>query len=311
MIFKTRLVQKTLAWIEPYTVAQRCYFFALLLFIVQIFSFDELELPGTVAFMLVFIGFSGELLELFQKVWETTIGKSIIIITYATLANIALAFAALQINLITGIEPSPFIFTLGFTTLVFAPFWIGVTSIMLLAMGIVILNVWILLSLLLKMLGFEIKVHWKDKKFPILSLILRLIFLPIMIVGISIVLTPYLIQSTDDKNQFTIFNPSTENTEQVYFSFGASNDGLDTEELQQIADRHRALRKIIADFIFYFEAYPYSSCQKANEQHSVVIDENAILLISKNPEAKYGYDFSVAPCIRGIKPSEESKVSPQ
>ncbi|GBL03679.1 hypothetical protein [Glaciecola sp. KUL10] len=307
MNLKASVIQKTQAWIEPYTFAQRCYFFALILFIFQIVSFDDLALPGILAFGLIFIGFSGELLEMFQKVWDTTLGKSIFIITYATLANIALAFAALQINLITGIEPSPFIFTLGFTTLVFAPLWIGITSIVFLAIGIIFLNAWILISLLLKVLGFEIKVHWKDKKHAILSLVLRLILLPIMIIGIVAALAPYVTEASGNRVEFVMFGPSSNDNEQGAFTLNVLDEEAAREELQKISARHASVRKLIAEFIFHFEAYPYSSCHKKSHQRSVVIDENAILLIERNPQANYGYDFVVAPCERGF--SENNSVS--
>lgn len=296
MLFKTALFQKVIKWIEPYTFAQRCYFSAVCLFIINGIFIEGEGSPVYLAFVLLALGFSGELVELFNKVWETTLGKSLTIISYATLANIAFAFAAVQINQITGIEPSPFIFTLGFTTLVFAPLWVGIASVVFLAVGIVLINIWILISLVLKMLGANINVHWKDKKHAILSLILRLVLLPVMIVGILSVLTPY-VSSTSNNNMSSIIKFSGAPSQDIAAAFGETASA-DNPELNKIYSDNVALRSLIADFIYYFEAYQFSSCNKRDDQHSVVIDENAVLLISENAEAKYGYDFNVVACER-------------
>ena len=51
------------------------------------------------------------------------LGKGLILVLYAATANFALAISAIEINIITGIEPGPFVFTLGFATLIMLPFW--------------------------------------------------------------------------------------------------------------------------------------------------------------------------------------------
>jgi hypothetical protein len=69
---------------------------------------------------------------------------------------------------------------------------------------------------------------------------------------------------------------------------------LDTEIVER--EKNRDLDKLIAAFIFHFETYSNSMCKKEPHQHSLVIDENSVLLVEKS-DTELGYTFSVEACV--------------
>lgn len=318
-------------WASQYTPSQLCYFSAAILLVVAIFSGDDL-LP--VVALLAFIGLLRELINIFHRIWHTTIGTGFIILLYASTANLALAYAAQKINFITGIEPTPFIFTLGFTTLILMPFWIALSSVLVFLTVLVVANLWLLASVLLRIIGLKVQVHWEDKKRAFLTMILRIILIPLVLVHLITIMLPYAsgnfvrddlglkvgvegfsmeLYTTDDETtsaqspnnktlNTTVQNPEAENTSEQALS---EEDKLAIQEGQRIVDnihvKQLFIERMIAHFIFYLESYSQSACMKAQDQHSVIIDENMILLIRKNDEAVHGYDYEVTKCTPNLK----------
>jgi hypothetical protein len=72
----------------------------------------------------------------------------------------------------------------------------------------------------------------------------------------------------------------------------------DTQEPAEEAQEeiNRDLDRLIASFIFNFETYPNSMCKKKPSQHSLVIDENSVLLVEK-ADNELGYAFTVEACV--------------
>jgi hypothetical protein len=57
------------------------------------------------------------------------------------------------------------------------------------------------------------------------------------------------------------------------------------------------LDKLIASFVYNFEAFGYSHCQKGPIERVVYISENDILVVKKDNDAPTGYAFSTRSCI--------------
>lgn len=280
-------------WAKQYTPSQLCYFAAMVCLILSVFDDGISTLFATMLF--AFTGLIRELLNLFQKVWATTIGKSLILILYASTANLALAFAAIKINQITGVEPTPFVFTLGFTTLVLMPFWIAVSQILIFLVGLILANLWLFLSLPLKLFGIQLKVHWEDTKNAVLTMLFRIILIPIVLSGLITIITPYLASSLDTNGiQFEV---GTEQEHPVELSLAnKEEDELGLEQLEDIQAKAQFIDKAIATFIYHLEAYPNSMCQKADNERTVILDDFSILLISQSEESPLGYSYRVAKC---------------
>ncbi len=280
-------------WAKQYTPSQLFYFAAMLCLLLAMFDSGNTLLIMTMA--LAFAGFIRELLNLFQKVWATTIGKSFILILYASTANLALAFAALKINQVTGVEPTPFVFTLGFTTLVLMPFWIAVSHILIFLVGLILANLWLFLSLPLKLFGIQLKVHWEDTKNAIITMLFRIILIPVVISGLVTVITPYLASSVNATGfEVAIVSEQDRPLELSLSENPTENDGQ--EHLEDIQATGQFIDKAIATFIFHFEAYPYSMCQKAENERTVVLDDFSLLLITEDENQPLGYSYRVAKC---------------
>lgn len=307
-------VPNLVSWAKQYTPSQLCYFLATLLLLINIFVDGDYAIWIA---LLAFVGLLRELFNIFHRVWDTSIGKGFIVITYASTANFALAFAALKINAITGVEPMPFVFTLGFTTLMLMPFWIALSSVVLFLTVLIFANLWLLLSLLLRIIGIKLKVHWEDKKRAVLTMLMRIILIPIVLLNLVAVMLPF-------SNTDFISGPLQFDGPLLTINLGdEQSDGSqgDTTETESLSDNQEAedileslhetqlfVEKAIANFIFYLEAYPYSACQKSDEQRSVIIDENMLLLISKNEDALHGFDYEVARCEPRVNPMQEQEI---
>ncbi|WP_371195091.1 hypothetical protein [Glaciecola sp. SC05] len=297
--FQRTKLSNLFEWAKQFTPSQLCYFIASLLLIPCII-FDGFEIIWVA--LIAFAGLLREVLNVFHKVWESTIGKSLVVVLYASTANLALAFAALKINAITSIEPAPFIFTLGFTTLMLMPFWIALSSIVIFLLVLVLANVWLLISLLLRLVGFNIKIHWEDKKRAVLTMILRIVLIPIVLAHLVNVMLPFANTDLLDGPMHLTFN-----TEQADFDANKELPQVETEALeealngdnseQELRNNQLFIENIIANFIFYFESYPSSACIKSDLQRSVMINEDLVLLISRNEQAIHGYDYEVRECL--------------
>jgi hypothetical protein len=392
--------------VSQLSFSQWCYFIA----IINFFSDTEgdwAESPKTLWVGLIAgLGLMRELWILFHRIWQKTLGKGVLLVLYAATANFALAVSALKINDIAGIEPTPFIFTLGFTTLTMLPFWIIMASVLFFAIALVVQTTWLVVGLLLRIIRIKIRMHWEDEGFAVLTVIFRLILTPVVIVALTKFAGPYMEQVnfmdspsglfsvSDSRNQgrdnindrpvLQLFGESSEAVQEIieqakaeqlaqqntqnpsqpsedsealmgeverqrdldqliaalpYFenlsainvplnfslarpvsngsdpikaydesnTIAINSEGNEVEEENPQADvtldteivereKNRDLDKLIAAFIFHFETYSNSMCKKEPHQHSLVIDENSVLLVEKS-DTELGYTFSVEACV--------------
>ena len=316
---------------KGYNLSQLCYFAAFAVLLLQSIWAEEINL--LIVGLIGLVGLIRELTRLFEFIWSFTLGKSFILVLYAGTANMSLAFAAMQINMITGVEPTPFVFTLGFTSIVLLPFWIAVASMVFFTISLAIANFWLLIRLPLKLIGLKTAIHWEDRRSPFLTMILRIVLIPIVLVSMFETASPYFSATLDDFSDAVFVNnrggielsrdkmtdpteimqtmdvseeeakiiadtvaqelakQDTEDSEEPFITVSSS---LDEEEGEE--ENENTVRKSIAFFLFHFESYPNSMCQKEDNERSVIIDENMVLLISKNSTQEYGYDFRVVKC---------------
>jgi hypothetical protein len=256
------------------------------------------------------VGLVRELWHVFNRIWEHMLGKALILVLYAATANFALAISALKINIITGIEPGPFIFTLGFATLIMLPFWLLMSSIMFFSVALVAGNLWLVIGLLLRLVRIKVKVHWEDKVFVIITMIMRLVLIPYVITSIFFMAVPYAKQIELFEQPIALFKQSVADNKD-------ETDALnDTIEINETDNKNITIRlnqrpftipvdeeghikwldKVIAGFIYHFETYPKSACKKSPLQRSLPIDENLRLWVAEDDSA-LGYKFSVGPCV--------------
>lgn len=343
-------------WLQKYNPSQLAYFAAVFYLLIVFIFFSLNEGDILVAGFVAFLGLFREMWRMFQGIWQHNIGKAIILIVYAGTTNFALAFAALKINQITGTEPTPFVFTLGFTTLVMLPFWIMISNIFFLLLGLILANLLLFVSIPFKLVGIQLPVHWEDKHRAGTTMLFRILLIPIVIYSLAKLTAPYFnqmqlgdgqmsvklnvdeLREVVEENAFVIdarqesklaaeivdnieqesampsndFNDAIEEVKTVFADLQNAEQQSE-EEIQtpsnsssdetvaiseaSTQDSSEFIHRLIAGFIFNFESYKYSACQKKAEQHSVIIDEDTVLLITPDEEAQYGYRYQVQACV--------------
>lgn len=314
------------------TTSQWLYFLA---FILLLSSIDEsFETSDGIYWVGVIagLGLVRELWHLFHRIWQHMLGKGVILVLYAATANFALAVSALKINAIAGVEPTPFIFTLGFTTLLMLPFWLLAASVLFFSVALLAVNLWLFLSIILRLVRIKVRVHWEDQSLVFFTMFLRLILIPFVLMTLAKVMEPYVAQIKvfDTKSDIistqglteeqlkTIENAPDEDVLSVLSEI--SNQEV-TSNISDIAEGNKELTEegseqaevknkryidtLVATFIYWFETYPYTVCKKEPTQRSFVIDDYSMLLAEKD-DSELGYSFSVQACVpRYIKEGEE------
>lgn len=323
---KPTFVQK----IQSLTASQYFYFAAIILFVMTVddgyFDEERFLLVGIVAGL----GLLRELWHLFQQVWQRMLGKAVLLVLYAGTANFVLALSAQKINAIVGVEPSPFVFTLGFTTLIMLPFWLISATVVFFSVAMVALNLWLLFSVLLRIVRIKVKVHWEDSSFVFLTMLFRLILIPSVIMTLTHFATPYanqiaLFDAIDNEPGQTINQaiakepPQTETDEAIKQAKDTLEDALLQKKLELEASSEsstetttkpetaqiRYIDTMVANFVFWFETYPKSACIKEQHQRSLMIDDFSMLVVEPD-DSELGYSFKVSPCIPVYEKNQES-----
>lgn len=270
------------------------------------------------------VGFSRELWQMFLKVWEGYLGKSVTLLCYAIIANFTLALAAKKVNQIVGIEPTMLIYTQGFTTFLLLPFWLLTFSMIAMTIALLFMQLWLLFLGGLKLIGLYRKRITLDEHFPKLFFTLRIILLPLVLGFLLNALIWYGRQLSFDLNLFdnrlsVLFAERVElveNEDSVTLELrtGASVQRTDTyhvpinpddapqEQLQQVLEddteyTEALINKAVAYFVYAFDTFPYSHCQKKPIEHIISIDDDNILLVKPSDISATGYSFVVKPCV--------------
>ena len=335
---RSQFIQK----LAQLTFSQKSYLLAFIVFLLVVdenyVESDNIRLVGVLAG----IGLARELWHLFQRIWSQMLGKGLLLVLYAATANFAVALSAMKINAIAGIEPTPFVFTLGFATLLMLPFWLISASMVFLSIALVMTNIWLLISIVLRLVRIKVRVHWEDKSFVFLTMFMRLILIPSVLATLMSVLSPYanqidvfgagnarihivdpttlteqdraLLQNATDEQALEILQQIQQRNAEQEKSLTLTPEGTSTAAIEdqkpgdvtgsddnesqspEEPEQVRYLDTMIANFIFWFETYPNSTCQKTPEQRSLVIDENSVFLAQRD-DSELGYAFSVQACI--------------
>ena len=176
-------------------VWQKFYFLALLILAFQlIFSEVKYELIGAVALAAMAV----EMWPKFVQIWETLLGRVVVVVTYAIVGNFVVAFAGHKLNEIVGIDPGSLFYATSFVSLLTAPIWIVTITLIVMLMYVAIKQVWFFVTLIPWILGLYEKTSNRVKMYPKITRVTRIAMMPFMFMFLVSVLELYGEEAGDD-----------------------------------------------------------------------------------------------------------------
>ncbi|MDP4983372.1 hypothetical protein [Pseudoalteromonas tunicata] len=308
--FKVKLTQ---IWFDLNT-AQRLYLLALLLLPSE--NLVLVSIPAALALSI-------EFWPRFVKSWDSILGKAIILLIYATIANFALVNAAGVINEITTVSAEHFTYSHNFAILLFLPSWIIGISFIFLLMFQLIMPFYLLALLALKPFGIKGVRLISRCEFPFTTALIRFIVAMVLLVQV-IALSEFGLnnqaknfisgvehgfnnpQSTLTKDQVTTQLPVSKVISKDDLTFGVldeNNPDMPSFSIDLNQDYPSIAKTIIADFIYELEADEFSRCEHIENTKVVELNDYEIVEISKSKTAKFGYQFTVKKCVSPAFPA--------
>ena len=324
------LPKKVVSWWQVLHSNQKLYFLAAILGISQeeTLTRETLLEPSTgllIVGSIAMIGMLRELLDIFTRVWQTLLGKSFIFIIYVIVGNFTLAVAARKVNYITGVDPHSLIYAQGFTTVLVLPLWLLLLTSMSLILLFTLGNLWFLFLKIISLLRLHpIKVRAKER-FSILFIFIRLMLIsPVMVTLMQplhwynnelniqipgvIISTGQLADAEDDNtiNESDVIAAGENiDTGQLAASVRSNeNDNIKSNgdvviigsDSSKTQGKYTDFDRAIAAFVFEYETFQLSRCEKTDTERVSIIGEDVILVAEKVEGDSLGYKFSARAC---------------
>ena len=291
--------------------AQRCYFLATSMLLLQLFFDIESGLFEAFMFGLALAGIVSETWPRFMALWNSLPGKAIILFVYAIIANFALASASGLVNSITGVSAGALPYSHNFALILMVPSWFFVTTLMALVGGMLVIFVYVFFLLLLKPFGVQRLWHQPGYRYVLSTAVARFVWT----LGVALQLCVLAGQvgllsefgSENTSQLITIENESEKSLEDSETSL-LEEQAEDTSELEddltalltdakQKSIRYKKTqRQALASFIYEFEADSRSRCAHPEGTRVIEVNDYEILQIVKSSENEIGYAYSVVPC---------------
>jgi hypothetical protein len=325
------LPKKMVTWWQVLHSNQKLYLIAVILGIAQEDSISRETITNPEFGVLVvgsiaMIGMLRELLDIFTRVWQTLLGKSLIFIIYVIIGNFTLAVAARKVNYIAGVDPDTLIYAQGFTTVLVLPLWLLLLTSMSLILLFTLGNVWFLFLKLVNLLRLHPVKFRAGERFSVLFVFIRLSLIsPIMVTliqplnwyntelnieipGITINTglpsereTKELTKEEEGKSEQEAVNNTEGQKNRA--SVDNANENIQTDivininaETSEAKVKYTDFDRAIATFVYEYETFQLSRCEKSSSERVSIIGEDVILVAEKMPEHELGYKFSARAC---------------
>ncbi len=301
---------------DKLNLVQRWYFLCTLALLLWLISFTSVE-----AFYLAFVGMLliATMIDMWQsaiKIWHSLPGKVFLLASYAILANFCYAYAESQMNAISSVKAELTPFSVHFMIALQAPIWtFGLAMLMSIAY-LMMHTTKIFLMALIRPLS---KVHAEmmhQEHYPFISLIIRIVYLPVMLTLVGLGLEGYITGQTGtvlevNNNGVYMKNEAVEAAQK-----SAAQQLPDLEVLQKQADKSAETpddlvenfgllnavpritwaNKLVANFLYEVESQGKSHCKISGVEHAVQINDYEILVIVPDKTQELGYQFTVRGC---------------
>ena len=345
---------------------QVIYMLALVLFIFLDTDLGEPNAGLWLIGLLAFFSMSRELWSIFIKVWESTLGRLVLIVLYASIANFTLAMAAQKVNQVIGVDPTYLFHTQGLTTLLILPMWLMIVSVVAMVFTFGVLQLLKLMTgifILLRIIGKKKKAK---EAFPKPFVVIRLVLLMpvIAVLGSSISWYSEQLNLPDTTGFNFSISLSDEQREQANIAGMAAideklqNPDMSDEEKKELLTARQAiiealapketsliepaetisqanipnndttiasaqseltepqepvtkeaevveteevktgvfLDKLIASFVYNYEAFQFSHCTKLPEERVVYVSEDQVLVAIQDASTYTGFSFTARDC---------------
>ncbi|MBN8447027.1 MAG: hypothetical protein J0M22_16315 [Gammaproteobacteria bacterium] len=305
---------------EKLNLVQRWYFLATLSLLLWLITFASAE-PLYIAFVVLLIG--AAIIDMWQssiRIWHSLPGKVLLLASYAILANFCYAYAESQMNAISGVKPDLTPFSVHFMIALQAPIWTFILSILMSMAYLAVHTSKVLLMVLIRPVS---KVHAEmmhQESYPFISLLARIVYLPVVLVFVSIGLQGYLTGTTVldvnlDSGSFgakTGYDTSeqtsaTDNKEKQMDPIAETSQGVTNQASEQTNEPEELnlisgvpsipwANKLVANFLYEVESQGRSHCKISGVEHAVQINDYEILVIIPDKTQELGYQFTVRGC---------------
>ena len=292
------------------TFAQRCYFLATSMLLIQLLLNIESGLFEAIMFGFALVGIVSETWPKFMVLWNSLPGKAVILFVYAIIANFALASASGMVNSITGVSASALPYSHNFALILMVPSWFFVTTLMALVGDMLVIFVYLFFLLLLKPFGVQRLWHQPGYRFVLSTAVARFVWtLGVALqLGILAGQVGLLSEFSSDSANPLITIEDTENKRENSESQLTEEQAEDVSELerdltklltnakQKSVDYKKAQRQALANFIYEFEADSRSRCAHPEGTRVIELNDYEILQIEKTADAAEGFVYKVEPC---------------
>lgn len=245
----------------------------------------------------------------FLKIWNSLVGKALVIVFYAVLGNFCFAMAESQVNHLIGVRPDIVPYTVNLTVLLLAPIWSFGLSLVILSVYTVLHTAKIFLLLFLRPLGVRSHHLLGNEAYPVWTLIARFIYLPVFMTCLSPLPGIYLDGDSSQLERLFTGKPSLIVIENDPSQQPASatktvtaKDHADENTKQLNINLSHGLPRILwlnrtqASFLYHIESLSRSSCPLQGQEHLVHINDHEVLVITPDEKADTGYHYQVRLC---------------
>ncbi len=323
-------------WFNQFTSGQKLYLTSLLIFVIMLFSDEDKTNLWVISGCIALAALAVELWPNFIRTWNTFLGRIIILVTYAIMANLAIAQAYQELNRIVGIDPSPLFYSLGFVTLLMAPVYILAITLLVMMLVMIWQQIVLIINLVFKLIRLKsIRIN-SQIKHPTTTAFVKMVLIPGMFAAIIGALDVYGnninfgganlgITCTDDgkvvdcpedapktytdlasrinqemKEEFDD-KPRDKKVETAVTLGGSENSAqaLPTEGSKD-SDKNKTANRMAyatAKFVYDYELFANTQCIQAPGEKVMFIGEFDIFVGKPNKQSPTGFDFYVRNCI--------------